>query len=84
MPFGVADEEEIGFLNRSSEEGKDDGRWENVLLLRELPFDASKPDNAPVRTRCGHVFGRSYLVESLERVNWLCPVCRTALVDGEA
>ncbi|KAF2875100.1 hypothetical protein BDV95DRAFT_603866 [Massariosphaeria phaeospora] len=35
--------------------------------------------NNPVRTPCGHLFGKSCLVEIFETVKALCPICRTKL-----
>jgi hypothetical protein len=41
----------------------------------ELPFCENRPDNDPVRTPCGHVFGRQCLIDSLE-TNMTCPMCK--------
>ncbi|ORY15125.1 hypothetical protein BCR34DRAFT_189402 [Clohesyomyces aquaticus] len=48
---------------------------ENLTLLRELPFQIWRNCNDPVRTICGHIFGKSCLAQSLlESQN--CPICR--------
>ena len=47
-----------------------------------LPFCENRPDNDPVRTPCGHVFGRQCLIDSLE-TNMICPMCRCRVNGNE-
>jgi hypothetical protein len=45
----------------------------------EMPFPTASPNNDPVRTPCGHIFGRDCLIESLQKVGTTCPICRQEL-----
>lgn len=67
--FGV----EEGFFDEPEES-------DNLLNFRQLPFCATTPNNDPVRTPCGHVFGRSCLAESL-RTSTNRPMCRCDLTE---
>jgi hypothetical protein len=45
----------------------------------DMPFPTASPNNDPVRTPCGHIFGRDCLIESLQKVGTTCPICRQEL-----
>jgi hypothetical protein len=77
LPFGTTCEDEPGYVPGV----ESDPEVEECLAIgRELPFCATRPNNDPVRTWCGHIFGRGCLLESLEKTNRRCPMCRQDLV----
>lgn len=47
-----------------------------LQAFAEMAFDQNMPDNDPVLTPCGHMFGRGCLLESLEKCGMRCPMCR--------
>lgn len=52
---------------------------ENQENFNQMPFAPDAPNNDPVRTPCGHIFGRDCLIESLQKVGTPCPRCRQEL-----
>jgi hypothetical protein len=78
LPFGTTDEDNptFQFAPDADEPPKLAARQ---VTFHEMPFCAARPDNNPVRTHCGHLFGRSCLIETMEKVNTLCPTCRKEL-----
>lgn len=78
LPFGTTDEDDPAFVyTPDPDEVPELSACQTVL--RVLPFREARPDNDPVRTPCGHIFGRGCLIESLEKVDTLCPTCRRDL-----
>jgi len=78
LPFGTTEEDDPAFVP-VSESDMTPELAERQTIFHELAFDASRPDNDPVRTPCGHVFGRGCLIESMEKVGTRCPMCRQEL-----
>jgi hypothetical protein len=74
LPFGVTDEDD--YVPDPSDHPEMAARQS---AIHEMPFNEARPDNDPVRTPCGHIFGRGCLIESLEKVDTLCPSCRREL-----
>jgi hypothetical protein len=78
LPFGTTDEDDPTFVfapdaNESPEVAA------RQVALHEMPFCEARPDNNPVRTPCGHLFGRGCFIETMEKVDTLCPTCRKEL-----
>jgi hypothetical protein len=78
LPFGTTDEDDPAFVFVPDPDDPPELAARQVAFS-ELPFCAARPDNNPVRTPCGHLFGRSCLIETLEKVDTLCPTCRKEL-----
>jgi len=79
LPFGsTTDEEGPSIATYLDDEERE--ITERLHASYNLPFCENRPDNDPVRTPCGHVFGRQCLIDSLE-TNMICPMCRCR-VDG--
>jgi hypothetical protein len=49
------------------------------VALREMHFCKARPYNSPVQTPCGHLFGRTCLIKTIEKVNILCLTCQKEL-----
>ncbi|KAF1961782.1 hypothetical protein CC80DRAFT_500146 [Byssothecium circinans] len=79
LPFGTTDEDNPDYLPDAPETAE---IGLALAFFAELPFDRSRMDNDPVRTPCGHVFGRSCLLDSLQLVGTTCPMCRAELDGG--
>lgn len=75
LPFGTTDEDDPDFVFAPD---RDEAplNAERQVAFHEMPFCTARPDSDPVRTPCGHIFGRGCLIETLERVNTRCPTCR--------
>ncbi|KAH8724236.1 hypothetical protein GQ44DRAFT_708851 [Phaeosphaeriaceae sp. PMI808] len=52
-----------------------------LTAFRELPFFEGVDDNDPVRTPCGHIFGKRCLLMSLEKTSRSCPLCRAEFIS---
>ncbi|KAF2786126.1 hypothetical protein K505DRAFT_153489 [Melanomma pulvis-pyrius CBS 109.77] len=52
-----------------------EGGVENEICFGELPFGKIVGCNDPVQLYCGHIFGKSCLIDSLTKVNTQCPLC---------
>ncbi|KAL5114583.1 hypothetical protein ACEQ8H_007552 [Pleosporales sp. CAS-2024a] len=78
LPFGTTDEDDPAF-EWYPESDMPQELSARQTEFRELPFCTARADNDPVRTPCGHLFGRSCLIESMEKVSTLCPTCRKEL-----
>ncbi|KAF2657280.1 hypothetical protein K491DRAFT_714675 [Lophiostoma macrostomum CBS 122681] len=55
---------------------------DSLATLRELPFAERTPNHDPVRTVCGHMFGRHCLIQSMTHTGRSCPLCRSNLQVG--
>jgi len=81
LPFGSTTDEEgptiATYLDHEERE-----ITERLHASYALPFCENRPDNDPVRTPCGHVFGRQCLIDSLE-TNMICPMCRCRVNGNE-
>lgn len=75
LPFGTTDEDDTDFVF-TPDKDEAPANAERQEAFYEMPFCTTRPDNDPVRTPCGHIFGRGCLIETLERVNTRCPTCR--------
>lgn len=73
LPFGTTDEDDPSFAPDS---GGDQAVVDMLAAFRALPDCECKADNDPIRTPCGHIFGRGCLIESLEKTSTTCPICR--------
>jgi hypothetical protein len=74
LPFGTTtDEDNPSILVYPDDEEREISERMNASY--ELPFCENRPNNDPVKTPCGHVFGRQCLIQSLE-TNMICPMCR--------
>jgi hypothetical protein len=80
ISFGTTYEEDDPNFEFMADPEDDPELTARQVAFRELPFCASRADNNPVRTPCGHLYGRSCLIESLENVDTLCPYCRQEMV----
>jgi hypothetical protein len=78
LPFGTTDEDDPIFVYMPDPDEVPELSARQTVF-RELPFCEARPDNDPVRTPCGHIFGRGCLLESLDKVDTLCPTCRRDL-----
>jgi hypothetical protein len=78
LPFGTTDEDDPTF-QFAPDADEPPGLAARQATFHEMPFRAARPDNNPVRTPCGHLFGRSCLIETMEKVDTLCPTCRKEL-----
>ncbi|OAK97004.1 hypothetical protein IQ06DRAFT_296229 [Phaeosphaeriaceae sp. SRC1lsM3a] len=78
LPFGTTDEDDPDFVFIPDRDELP-ANAERQVAFHELPFCTARPDNDPVRTPCGHIFGRGCLIETMERVNTRCPTCRQEL-----
>jgi hypothetical protein len=78
LPFGTTDEDDPAFVFTPDPNDSPELAARHIAF-RELPFCVAKADNDPVRTPCGHLFGRDCLIESMEKVDTLCPICRLDL-----
>jgi hypothetical protein len=78
LPFGTTDEDDPTFQFAPDADEPPELAARQVTF-HEMPFCAARPDNNPVRTPCGHLFGRSCLIETMEKVDTLCPTCRKEL-----
>jgi hypothetical protein len=78
LPFGTTDEDDPTFVFAPDADESPELAVRQVAL-HEMPFCEARPDNNPVRTPCGHLFGRSCLIETMEKVDTLCPTCRKEL-----
>jgi hypothetical protein len=78
LPFGITDEDDPVFAFAPDPDDSPELVARQVAF-RGLPFCAARADNDPVRTPCGHLFGRTCLIQSLEKVSTLCPTCRQEL-----
>ncbi|KAH7067826.1 hypothetical protein FB567DRAFT_599475 [Paraphoma chrysanthemicola] len=81
LPFGTTADDDPSFIWAPHPEATPELAERNAAL-RELPF--SRANNDPVRTPCGHIFGRDCLIRSMEDVNTLCPTCRQELLSESA
>jgi hypothetical protein len=77
LPFGTTTEDDSSILVYM-DEGEQEIMW-RLNASYELPFCVNRPNNDPVRTPCGHIFGKQCLVQSLEETNKTCPMCRQEL-----
>jgi hypothetical protein len=78
LPFGTTDEDDPTFMfDPDADESPELAARQ--IALHEMPFCEARPDNNPVRTPCGHLFGKSCLIETIEKVDTLCPTCRKEL-----
>ena len=80
LPFGSTTEDEAPTTITPYLDDEEREITERLHASYALPFCENRPDNDPVRTPCGHVFGRQCLIDSLE-TNMICPMCRCR-VDG--
>jgi hypothetical protein len=78
LPFGTTDEDDPTF-HFAPDADEPPELAARQITFHEMPFCAARPDNNPVRTPCGHLFGRSCLIETMEKVDTLCPTCRKEL-----
>jgi hypothetical protein len=78
LPFGTTDEDDPTFMFAPDADETPELAARQVAL-HEMPFCEARSDNNPVRTPCGHLFGRSCLIEVMEKVDTLCPTCRKDL-----
>jgi hypothetical protein len=78
LQFGTMDEDDSAFVFAPDPDDPPELAARQIAF-RELPFCAAWPDNDPIRTPCGHLFGRSCLIETMEKVDTLCPTCRQEL-----
>jgi hypothetical protein len=78
LPFGITDEDDPAFVFTPDPNDPPELAVRHIAF-RELPFCTAKADNDPVKTPCGHLFGRACLTESMEKVDTLCPICRLDL-----
>jgi hypothetical protein len=81
LPFGTTYEDDPTFEFMADPED-DPELTARQVAFRELPFCAGRADNNPVRTPCGHLYGRSCLIETLEKVGTRCPTCRQEMARG--
>ncbi|KAH7379417.1 hypothetical protein DE146DRAFT_317877 [Phaeosphaeria sp. MPI-PUGE-AT-0046c] len=79
LPFGTTDEDDPDFVF-APDRDESPTNAERQVAFHELPFCTARPDNDPVQTLCGHIFGRGCLIETMERVNTRCPTCRQELL----
>jgi hypothetical protein len=79
LPFGTTDEDDPSFVFTPDPDDPPEIAARQTAFRELLPFCADRADNDPVRTPCGHLFGRGCLVETLEKVDTLCPTCRKDL-----
>ncbi|KAF1917221.1 hypothetical protein BDU57DRAFT_158201 [Ampelomyces quisqualis] len=75
LAFGTTGEDDPGFMFTPDFDDPPELAARQVAF-RELPFCAGRPDNDPVQTPCGHLFGRGCLIEIIEKMGTLCPTCR--------
>jgi hypothetical protein len=82
LPFGTTttDEDNPSILVNLDDEEREIS--ERLNASYELPFCENRPNNDPVKTPCGHIFGRQCLVQSLE-TNMICPMCRCRFSGDE-
>jgi hypothetical protein len=81
LPFGsTTDGEGLTIVAYLDDEERE--ITERLHASWELPFCENRPDNDPVRTPCGHVFGRQCLIDSLE-TKMTCPMCRCQFDSNE-
>jgi hypothetical protein len=81
LPFGnTTEEDDPSILAYLNEEDKEITARLNASY--EMPFCTNRPNNDPVKTPCGHVFGKQCLMQSLEETNRMCPLCRQRLIDS--
>jgi hypothetical protein len=78
LPFGTTDEDDPAFVFAPDQDDPPEIAARRIAL-HELPFSQSRADNDPVRTPCGHLFGKGCLIDSMEKVDTLCPICRQEL-----
>lgn len=78
LPFGTTDEDEPSFVFTPDPDDPPEIAARHIAF-RELPFCADRANNDPMRTPCGYLFGRGCLIETLEKVDTLCPTCRKEL-----
>tara|TARA_R110002003_G_scaffold40_12_gene2753 strand:- start:4177 stop:5133 length:957 start_codon:yes stop_codon:yes gene_type:complete len=78
LPFGTTDEDDPTFVYAPDSETPPE-LSARLAALRELPFCHGRANNDPVKTPCGHIFGRGCLIETMEKVDTLCPTCRQQL-----
>jgi hypothetical protein len=78
LSFGTTDEDEPEFVFTPDQDIPQELAVRQ-LAFRELHYCVGRADNDPVRTPCGHLFGRGCLIEVMERVDTLCPICRQEL-----
>jgi hypothetical protein len=79
LPFGTTDEDDPSFVFTPDPDDPPEIAARQTAFRELLPFCAERAGNDPVRTPCGHLFGRGCLVETLEKVDTLCPTCRKDL-----
>ncbi|KAH5292525.1 hypothetical protein HBI12_235140 [Parastagonospora nodorum] len=79
LPFSTTDEDDPNFVFIPDPDDPPEIAARQITFRELLPFCADRADNDPVRTPCGHLFGRGCLVETLEKVDTLCPTCRKDL-----
>jgi hypothetical protein len=75
LSFGTTDEGEPEFVFTPDQDIPQELAVRQ-LAFRELPYCVGRADNDPVRTPCGHLLGRGCLIEVMEMVDTLCPICR--------
>jgi hypothetical protein len=78
LPFGTTDEDDPAFVFTPDPDDPLEVAARQTAF-RELLLDAGRADNDRVRTPCGHLFGRGCLIETMEKVDTLCPTCRQEL-----
>jgi hypothetical protein len=79
LPFGITDDEDDPTFVFAPDEDESPEVAARQVALREMHFCEARPYNSPVRTPCGHLFGRSCLIETMKKVDTLCPTCRKEL-----
>jgi len=82
LPFGSTTDDEAPTTITPYLDDEEREITERLHASYALPFCENRPDNDPVRTPCGHVFGRQCLIDSLE-TNMICPMCRCRVHGNE-
>ncbi|KAF2125987.1 hypothetical protein P153DRAFT_388741 [Dothidotthia symphoricarpi CBS 119687] len=77
LPFGTTDDDDPSYTY-SPDPQEDPAVSAHMLAFRDLPH-CEMANNDPVKTPCGHLFGKSCLIEILERMDSICPMCRQDL-----
>jgi hypothetical protein len=76
LPFGVTDADDPDYVPDAVESEE---QATALAMFAEMPFDRSRMINDPVETPCGHVFGKTCLIDSLQMASTRCPMCRMEL-----
>ncbi|KAG9189720.1 hypothetical protein G6011_06588 [Alternaria panax] len=75
LPFGTTTVEDDPSILAHMNEMDRELTW-RLEASSALPFCENKPNNDPVKTQYGHIFGKQCLIQSLEEVNKRCSKCR--------